>query len=167
MKSRLLCAVLLVAMLFALNSCSSGSSESVIPVSSPQTLVSYSYNDSELEAMNLINTYRISLGLNALEKINYISVKSEEHVVYMIKNNVVNHDDFVSRSESIVKYLGAKSVAENVAYNYATPKAAVEAWLKSQGHKDNIEGNFTHFGIAIKEDPATGKKYYTNIFAKI
>jgi uncharacterized protein YkwD len=39
--------------------------------------------------------------------------------------------------------------------------------LNSASHKENIEGNFTHFGIAIRENATTGKKYYTNIFVKI
>ena len=83
-----------------------------------------------------------------------------------MSDNVVNHDDFVSRSENIMKVLGAKSVAENIAYNYNSPQAAVNAWLNSPGHKANIEGNFTHFGLAIRIN-ADGKKYYTNIFARI
>ncbi len=48
-----------------------------------------------------------------------------------------------------------------------TAQAVVEAWLNSAGHKANIEGNYTHFGIAIRENPVNGKKYFTNIFAKI
>ena len=84
----------------------------------------------------------------------------------MIARNVVNHDDFVSRSENIIQVLGAKKVGENIAYNYNSPKAVVDAWLKSPTHKANIEGNYTHFGIAIRVN-AEGKKYYTNIFAKI
>jgi uncharacterized protein YkwD len=30
-------------------------------------------------------------------------------------------------------------------------------WLKSPGHKENIVGNFTHFGISIRENTETGK----------
>jgi uncharacterized protein YkwD len=130
-------------------------------------VLNYTYTANELEAMKLINDYRVSIGLNTLEKINHISYKSEEHDNYMITNNVVNHDDFVARSENIINVLGAKTVAENIAYNYSSPQAALDAWLNSAGHKQNIEGNFTHFGISIRENPTTGKKYYTNIFARI
>ena len=105
--------------------------------------------------MDLINAYRVSIGLNALEKINHISFKSEEHDNYMIANNVVNHNDFFYRSENIIKVLGATSVE------------VLKAWLASPEHKSNIVGNFTHFGLAIRVSPTTGKKYYTNIFAKI
>ena len=151
-----------------MNSCSSDDSETTTANNTSSLIVeNYTYSDNELETMKLINDYRVSIGLNPLEKINHISYKSEEHDFYMIDNNVVSHDGFVQRSENIMKLLGAKSVGENIAYNYNSPQAAVTAWLNSPGHKANIEGNYTHFGIAIKQDAATGKKYYTNIFAKI
>lgn len=166
MKTKFLRLLLLVSVIFTMNSCSSDSSEeAVASVVNPQAMT-YTYNAAELETMALINEYRASIGLNELKEINHISYKSEEHDNYMIANNVVNHNDFVSRSENIMKVLGAKSVSENIAYNYNSSKAALEAWLKSPSHKQNIEGNFTHFGLSIRVN-ADGKKYYTNIFAKI
>ena len=137
------------------------------PSVSPAVVTTYSYNSLEIQTMDLINNYRVSIGLNALQKINYISLKSEEHDNYMISNNVVNHDDFVARSQDIMNVLGAKTVAENIAYNYSTAQAAFDAWLKSPGHKANIEGDFNHFGISIRINPTNGIKYYTNIFVKI
>ncbi|WP_413998269.1 CAP domain-containing protein [Flavobacterium sp. W1B] len=167
MKTNLLSAVLLFVVLCTLNSCSSDASEATTVDIKLKVVEKYDYSATELEAMNLINEYRVSVGLNRLEKINHISFKSEEHDNYMIANKVVNHNDFVARSENIIKLLGAKTVAENIAFNFSTPQGALNAWLNSPGHKENILGNFTHFGIAIKEDPESGKKYYTNIFAKI
>jgi uncharacterized protein YkwD len=151
-----------------MNSCSTDADETA-KVDNVVNLkvISYTYNALELETMEKINTYRVSIGRNRLEKINYISVKSEEHNNYMIANNVVNHNDFVARSENIMNILGAKTVSENIAYNFNTSQSALTAWLASPSHKNNIEGNFTHFGIAIKENPVNGRKYFTNIFAKI
>jgi uncharacterized protein YkwD len=167
MKIKLLCALLLATVVCTISSCSLESSE--VATSSPnlQKVVNYSYNSIEVKTMELINAHRVSKGLNPLQNINHMSYKSEEHNNYMIANNVVNHNGFSARSENIMLTLGATSVSENIAYNYNTPEAVLNAWLASPGHKENIEGNFTHFGIAIKENPATGKKYYTNIFAKI
>jgi uncharacterized protein YkwD len=167
MKIKLLRILLIVSVVCTLNSCSSDDSASSTQAVSPLKVSEYTYNATELQTMVLINNYRVSIGLNPLEKINHISYKSEEHDNYMIANNVVNHNDFVARSENIMKVLGAKTVSENIAYNYSTPEAALNAWLASPGHKENIEGNFTHFGISIRENPANGRKYYTNIFAKI
>jgi uncharacterized protein YkwD len=166
MNSKLLSLTFFVVILSFMASCSPEDSNP-IPESQLPVVLNYEYTPVELETMALINEYRVSIGLNALEKINHVSYKSEEHDHYMIANNVVNHDDFVSRSENIIKVLGAKKVSENIAYNYSTAKAAFDAWLKSEGHKENIEGDFTHFGIAVRENPVNGRKYYTNIFVKI
>jgi len=166
MKAKLLRVLLLVAIIVTMNSCTTDSQESNGSESSNQKVMNYTYDASELEAMQLINDYRMSLGLNPLQQINHISYKSEEHDNYMIANNVVNHNNFVARSENIISVLGAKRVGENVAYNYNSPKAVVQAWLNSPSHKENIVGDYTHFGIAIKTNP-DGRKYYTNIFTKI
>ena len=166
MKAKLLRVLLLVAVVFTMNSCSSDSSEAPSSSTATMKVMDYSYDSSELEAMNLINTYRVSVGLNALQQINHISYKSEEHDHYMIRNNVVNHNDFVARSENLISVLGAKRVGENIAYNYNSSQSVVNAWLNSPTHKENIEGDYTHFGISIRTNP-DGKKYYTNIFVKI
>jgi uncharacterized protein YkwD len=166
MKAKLLRVLLLVAIVCTMNSCSSDSSEATSTDNSNQRVMNYSYDSSELEAMDIINTYRVSVGLNQLKQINHISYKSEEHDHYMIANDVVNHNDFVARSENLISVLNAKRVGENIAYNYNTPQSAVKAWLNSPTHKANIEGDYTHFGIAIKTNQE-GKKYYTNIFVKI
>lgn len=163
-----ICTMLFIVISITMNSCTADTAEgNENSTSTEQVVTSYTYNDSELEMMQLINNYRLSIGLNALEKINHISNKCEEHNKYMIANNVVNHNDFVLRSDNIMKLLGAKNVGENVAYNYKTSEAAFKAWLESPGHKENIEGNYTHFGISITTDSRSGKKYYTNIFARI
>ena len=166
MKAKLLRVLLLVAVVYTLNSCSSDTSEAPSSSTATMKVMDYSYDSSELEAMNLINTYRVSVGLNELKQINHISYKSEEHDHYMIRNNVVNHNDFVARSENLISVLGAKRVGENIAYNYNTPQSVVKAWLNSPTHKENLEGDYTHFGISIRTNP-DGKKYYTNIFVKI
>jgi hypothetical protein len=49
-----------------------------------KVVVNYSYSTSELETLKLINDYRVSVGLNVLERINYISGESEGHNNYMI-----------------------------------------------------------------------------------
>lgn len=165
---KMMCAMMFVVIFITMNSCSADSAEGSDNSTTTEALVTnYSYNDLEIETMKLINDYRLSIGLNALEKINHISFKCEEHNNYMIANNVVDHNDFTSRSNNIISVLGAKKVGENVAYNYKTSEAAVRAWLDSPGHKENIVGDFTHFGLSVTTDAKTGKKYYTNIFAKI
>ena len=157
-------ALLPLAIVFTMVSCSSDSSEG--SSTDNKLVTSYNYNDSELKIITLVNNYRQSIGLNALEVVNHISYKSQEHNIYMIDNKVVNHDYFQQRADNLIEVLGATKVAENIAYNYQTPESAMSAWLNSPDHKANIEGDFTHIGVSITVDEATGKKYYTNMFIK-
>ena len=167
MNTKLLRTLLLSLVVCILGSCSSNSSEDDANQIVTEKVTTFSYTPFEIETMDLINSYRVSKGLKPLLKINHMSFKSEEHDHYMIENNVVNHNNFVERSNNIMKTLGAKTVSENVAYNYNSPQAVLNAWLASPGHKAVIEGNFTHFGLAVREHPTNGRKYFTNLFARI
>ena len=128
MKLNLLRTLLLFLAVNTMYSCSSDSSANPASSTSSLTATNYSYNSSEIQTMDLINNYRVSIGLNTLQKINYISLKSEQHDNYMITNNVVNHDDFVARSQDITNVVGAKTVGEDVVYNYSIAQAAFDAW---------------------------------------
>jgi uncharacterized protein YkwD len=162
MKAKMLRALLPFAIVFTMVSCStSENDEALAPM-----VENFSYSAVELDLMNQINSYRESVGLNALEPINHISFKSEEHNNYMIENDVVGHQQFEQRANNIKQVLGAVQVSENVAYNFQSNEGVLNAWLLSDGHKENLEGDYTHFGISIKINPANGKKYYTNIFMK-
>ena len=165
MKTKIFRALLPLAIVFTMVSCSSeGASDKAS--TDRKVVTNYNYNDTELQLVTLINNYRASIGLNTLEVINHISYKSEEHNIYMIDNKVVNHDYFQDRVNNLEQVLDAERVGENIAYNYKTAESAMSAWLNSPSHKANIEGDFTHFGISVTTDPATGRKYYTNIFIK-
>jgi uncharacterized protein YkwD len=156
--------VFLVLVSFSIVSCSK-EDVSEAPTDTTQTNVKYNYVNDEVQVLDLINVHRESLGLNKLEKIDFVSVKSEEHNNYMISTGTVNHNFFQDRYQSIMTALNATNVSENLAYNYSSPQSVVNAWLNSAGHKANIEGDYTHFGISIRAN-SEGKKYYTNIFVK-
>ena len=164
MKENFFRAFLALTIVLIMVSCSSNSSDGIS--SNKSIITTYNYNETELKLVTLINNYRHSIGLNTLEVINHISFKSEEHNIYMIEHNLVNHDYFQERSDNLILVLGAERVGENIAYNYKTAENAFSAWLNSSGHRANIEGDYTHFGIAVTTDDLTGKKYYTNMFIK-
>jgi uncharacterized protein YkwD len=165
MKKTFLKIVLLALVSISIVSCSKDEVASAPVVDAAQVNAKYNYSADETQTMQLINDYRASKGLNRLEVIDYISIKSEEHDEYMISTGAMNHNFFQDRAESLIQALGATNVSENLAYNYATPQSVLNAWLNSEGHRENIEGNFTHFGISIRTN-AEGKKYYTNMFIK-
>ena len=155
--------VLGILFLFILSSCSTNSSED-ISINS-KVISNYNYKLDEIRLKELICEYRISIGLNSLVLINHISNKCEEHNVYMIANNLVNHSYFQERSDNIRSVLGASNVSEIVAYNYIQPQGVLDAWMRSPSHKEVIEGNFTDFGVSITKSPL-GKNYFTVIFIK-
>ena len=163
MKTKLLSLILPIVLVLSMSSCSKDSSETT---TESKVVTVYNYTEDEVKLEDLINEYRVANGLNALQIVNHISFKSEEHNEYMIEKNVVNHDYFEARSNNIIQVLGADKVGENIAYNFSTPNSALHAWLNSPGHKANLEGDYTHFGISITINPTTGKKYYTNMFMK-
>ena len=164
MKKNLLRVLMPIVLVFSMMSCSSDSTNDLS--SESQIVTDYNYSEDENKLAQVINEYRVTQGLNELTIINHISYKSEEHNEYMILNNVVNHDYFNDRANNIISVLNAITVGENIAYNFSTPAAALHAWLNSPGHKANLDGDYTHFGISITVNPETGKKYYTNMFMK-
>ena len=125
------------------------------------------YSPYELEILNLVNEYRESIGINTLKTLDKATYKADDHTNYMIQLGEISHDNFASRYEYLVKNANAKSVAENIAYGYATAQSVVNAWLASEGHKHNIENpGLTHFGLSTDSDN-NGRYYYTHIFVKI
>lgn len=128
--------------------------------------ISLTYTTMEYEILGLVNEYRNSKGLETLKIINLISKEAIGHTNYMINLGEVNHDNFDSRHLKLVKNVSATKVAENVAYGYNSAQAVVNAWIKSDGHRRNIENDqFTDFGISTKQD-ANGRNYFTHIFVK-
>ena len=119
----------------------------------------------EIEILELINNHRLSIGMNPLINMDVIKSQAFSHTDYMADNNVVNHDNFYVRSNFLKSNAGAVKVSENVAYGYSTAQSVVEAWIRSEGHKANIEGDFTNFDVSA-EKGTDDKWYYTNIFIK-
>ena len=149
--------------ILVLTSCSSDAES--VESTAVETAKTYTHDATELELLDLVNAYRVENGLNALQIIQHISYKSEEHNNYMITTNTVSHDNFSSRKANLEQVVGAVRVGENVAYGFSTPQATLNAWIASEGHRVNLLGNYTHFGLSIREN-ADGRKYYTNIFVK-
>lgn len=126
----------------------------------------YEFNEEEMIMLSKINDYRAEMNKNALTMSNYISHVCLDHNLFMIENNIVSHHNFHHRSQLIKNTLEVTYVAENIAYNYATVNAAINAWLQSESHKQNLEGDFFYVGISIRKHPENQRIYYTCILAK-
>lgn len=119
----------------------------------------------ELEILELINNHRLSVGLNPLQNMDLIKSQTFNHADYMAENLKISHDYFFERSAFLKQKAGATKVSENVAYGFTSAQSLVSAWLNSESHKTNIEGDFTNFDISA-EKGSDNKWYYTNIFIK-
>ena len=121
----------------------------------------------EIEIMELLNAYRIGEGLTPLNQHDTVKAVAFTHTDYMIEVNNVSHDNFFQRKNSLIDNTNASKVSENVAYAYSSARSVVNAWLNSEGHRENIENpNVTDIGISSAQDE-NGKYYYTNIFVKL
>lgn len=120
----------------------------------------------ESQILDLVNQHRKSIGKPALEMLSYISYESRMHSKNMAEGAVpFGHDGFGERIERIIKNVGGNGSGENVAYGYGSARQVMEGWLSSTGHRENIEGNFSHIGIGAYQHN-NGAIYYTQIFIK-
>ncbi|WP_271764955.1 CAP domain-containing protein [Aquimarina algiphila] len=119
----------------------------------------------EVEILERINNYRASIGLSVLETLDIVKSQAYSHTEYMIKENQISHDYFHARKSYLLTNAGANSVAENVGYGYSSAESVVNAWIKSDSHRETIEGDFTNFDISAEQNE-DGVMYFTNIFIK-
>ncbi|MDO5980697.1 CAP domain-containing protein [Flavivirga spongiicola] len=129
------------------------------------SLVTKESKDIEIEILKLINEYRVSLELNALNDMSVVKSVAYSHTDYMVDQNEVSHDNFFTRSNYLKANAGAKKVSENVAYGYSSAQTVVKAWIKSDGHRGTIEGDFSNFDVSAEKNE-NGRWYFTNIFIK-
>ena len=124
------------------------------------------YADSmEQRILNDINQYRIHHRIQPLKLNPVISEQARKHSSQMCQRILpFGHQHFDKRIKQIyAKIPGAKAGAENIAYNYKVGNI-VNEWLKSPGHKRNIDGRaYNLTGIGVAQDKQ-GKLCYTQIF---
>lgn len=151
--------IFILSFILLLTSCSSDTdNEEVFDDSS-------NYSSYEKEIIQLLNNHRNSKGLSSLKVLDIIKTQTDEHTDYMISAGQISHDNFSDRSSYLQKNAQAKGTAENVASGYTTAQSVVNGWINSDGHRKNIEGNYTHFHLTAKQSP-NNKWYYKNIFIR-
>lgn len=114
-----------------------------------------------------INQYRSSLNLTPLNLNLQVSQIAATHSRDMAQQTVkFSHQGFETRIQRIKNDISYRSAAENIAYNqgYSDPASqAVAGWIKSKGHRQNIEGNYNLTGIGVAKNHQ-GEYYFTQIF---
>lgn len=144
---------------------------STLPVRSQKQLAQAPASLQTLEqaVLTQINQYRSSRKLPPLALDARISEQARGHSQAMANGRVpFSHNGFQQRVTSIGRTIPYSRAAENVAYNQGysdTVGQAVQGWLKSTGHRQNIEGSFDLTGIGIAQN-AKGEYYFTQIFIR-
>src|ERR1044071_2571410 len=98
----------------------------------------------EADILELVNKHRRRQGLAKLEMVDKISAEADQHSRNMATGHTAfGHGGFDDRLDRLMHALpGSNAGAENVAYGARTAEEVVDMWLKSPGHRKNIEGNF-------------------------
>jgi uncharacterized protein YkwD len=121
----------------------------------------------EADVLTLINNYRKAKGLSTFVMNDVVSEEARKHSANMASGKAAfGHDGFNTRAKTITsKVPGIMGVAENVAFGQHSAQEVVTDWIKSTGHRHNIEGNYTQTGIGIVADKS-GVLYYTQMFTR-
>jgi len=149
--------------LFFLN-CSSNEEEEVDEV----TVFIPSDNSTELtgeeyEIFERVNIFRNDNGKSSLRSDAFLYDLAE------IRNTANEALDTISHAGISIIIASANTyglrISENLGFNYTSPESVVNAWIASDGHRNNILGNWSHTGLAVSRDEE-GFIYYCQIFAR-
>jgi uncharacterized protein YkwD len=119
------------------------------------------------EILSLVNKYRAESDLPPLILDERICRAAKVHSENMAKGKVsFGHAGFDARVGGLLKELApANSGAENVAFSPKGAGSVVQGWMKSTGHRKNIEGDYNYTGIGIAESK-NGYHYVTMIYIR-
>ena len=127
-------------------------------------VVDTAVTDYESEVIRLVNIERKKNGLKELKEdwqlTRVARYKSEDmrDKKYFSHTSPTYGSPFEMMRSFGITY---RTAGENIARGYATPKAVVDGWMNSQGHRANIlNSSFTHIGVGYAEDG----RYWTQMF---
>lgn len=121
----------------------------------------------EAEVHERINRHRADRGLPPLVHDAGVAEIARGHSRAMAeRRRPFGHDGFDERADRLGALFAVRSLAENVAYDSRPDVAArtVEGWIRSAGHRANLEGAFDVTGVGVAR-AADGTWYFTQIFA--
>lgn len=132
----------------------------------PGRPLSIDLDDLAQEVLRLINNYRGEKGLPALNYSATLSQIAHQHSKAMAEQkHPFAHGNHIERlTEALVRLKGYQA-AENLYKGPANAQKMLDYWLKSDGHRKNIEKPHSHVGLDIEEG-LDGLYYCTQIFIK-
>lgn len=121
----------------------------------------------ERDTQQLVNRYRRERGLSPLRLDTAVARIARAHSEAMAGGRARFSDGFPERARELSRRIRYREVAENIARNNypadSTVLMAVQGWLRSDGHRANIEGGFDLTGVGIARG-GNGTFVFTQIF---
>ena len=122
-----------------------------------------------LAYMKLVNDHRKGLGLAPLIYVEEIADLAQKHSEEMAAGEVdFGHQGFSTRCADARSLMnGGNWCGENVARGQESIEAVFASWMKSNGHRANIENpRATHTGLG-SETSSEGETFWTQIFLEV
>lgn len=125
-------------------------------------------NSMAQQVVELVNNERAKYGLAPLAIDSSVSEVAQAKSEDMRDNNYFSHTSPTYGSPfEMLKAFGVNysSAGENIAKGQKTAQAVVEAWMNSEGHRENIlNSNYTKIGVGYAT--GNGTTYWTQMFIK-
>lgn len=93
---------------------------------------------------------------------------ARKHAANMAAQEKLDHtlDEKTFADRAKTEGYKAMALGENIAWNAQTPKEAVEVWMNSEGHRENIlNSEYTEIGVAVVKSKK-GEAYWVQVFGK-
>jgi uncharacterized protein YkwD len=111
------------------------------------------------KALDDLNAYRVSKGLNTLIYNEKLNLASEVHAADLAQAGIISHTgtDGSGHGDRVQRQGYYFTIAgENVATGQKSWEDVFEAWQKSPGHNENLlRDDVTEFGLALVYEPTT------------
>ncbi|WP_420833086.1 CAP domain-containing protein [Shimazuella soli] len=128
----------------------------------------YTVSKYEQEVINLVNEERKKRNLDPLKLDIKLSQLARQKSEDMRDKNYFDHTsptygkpcDHMKKEGVDYRYCG-----ENIGAGYKTPEEAMDGWMKSEPHRENIlSPNYTHIGVGYAEGGGEYGTYWTQQF---
>ncbi|MCA0972060.1 CAP domain-containing protein [Halobacillus litoralis] len=118
----------------------------------------------EQEVVELTNDERTERGLEPLQLDTELAAVAKDKSLDMLNNDYFSHTSptYGSPFDMMQAYgVDYRAAGENIAMGQQSPEQVVNAWMNSEGHRQNIlSPNFTHIGVGHTDDG----NYWTQMF---
>jgi uncharacterized protein YkwD len=118
----------------------------------------------EAEVVLLVNQIRAGQGLPPLKRVSNLDQAARAHAEDMGQEKYMAHDsqspNCVWSARISLYYSGWNTLSENIASGHPNPQAVVDAWMNSEGHRNNIlsDGN-CEIGVGYAPDGKYGTSW--------